>query len=110
VGFEPGYGNALSALGPDGVLCQLDAGGGRVLHQRVVSAPFSCTGAPKPTLRQIPSRAYVALPSERRIDELWLDDGLAPPSSFSAGVVPGKLLAVGIDRRTRNLGELSDVE
>jgi hypothetical protein len=110
VAYEPGYARTITALGADGVLYQLDAEGGQVLHRRVVSAPFECGASPRPSLTQVPSRAYVALPTERRVDEFWLDDGLAPLGSYATSVVPSKVLAVGIDRATRNLGDLSDVQ
>lgn len=106
LGFEPAHAESVTALAADGVLYQLDASTGALLHQAAVVEPFDCESPLRPRLAQAPQRAYVSVPSGARILELRLDDGLSALPGFDTAVVPALIVVAGIDVDDRNLGEL----
>lgn len=108
--FEPGHGDVLLALAADGALYTLDSATGDELAVAQVGEPFACDDAVRPRLAAIPARAYVLLPEQRELVELWVDAALRELTRTSLPGAPRTLRTAGFDLETRNLGDLSDVE
>jgi hypothetical protein len=100
----------LLALSSDGALYTLDSTSGEELAVAPLAAPFACDDEVRPRLSAVPARAYVLLPADRELVELWVDADLRGLSRTALPGSPRTLRTAGFDLETRNLGDLSDVE
>jgi hypothetical protein len=108
--FEPGHGDVLLTLSSDGAVRTLDAESGEELALAALTGSFACDDSVRPRLAAIPARAYVLLPEQRELVELWVDAELRELTRTTVPGAPRALVTAGLDLETRNLGDLSDVE
>ncbi len=106
--LEPGYGAFVVALMADGTLRRLESDTGSELDRVGVVDAFDCNAPERPRLAMTPTRAYVTLPDSSELlvldaPSLRVRERIAVPSR------PSLIAIAGVDLKTRNLGDLSDL-